>query len=127
MKRKSRYSNSLTFSYRDRAELKAGKPTDGETYKGDGGTVFQGLRPRDIKPATGILEHTVASGDRLDRVSGHYFEKTRLWYRIVDANPKFLFAPDMFLDLGKTGVDTNDHLQREDMIGHTILIPKGEE
>ena len=110
MIRKSRYDNTQPFTP---------DPSDGSAFKG--------LRPRDITIATGVIEHTVAARDRLDLVANYYFENSRLWYRLADANPNFLFAPDMFLDLGENGSHPNDPLQREDMIGRTILIPKAEE
>ena len=110
MKRKSRYDDIQPF-----------------TPQPNGDLAFKGLRPRDITEATGIIEHVVAARDRLDLVANYYFENSRLWFRLADANPNFLFAPDMFLDLGENGLFPDDPLQREDMIGRTILIPKAEE
>jgi len=78
----------------------------------DGGTIFPGLRPRPIGPATGAIEHVVTVGDRLDLLAYHYYNDDRLWWRIVDANPEFLCGRDMVL---------------EPMQGQTILIPKAQE
>jgi nucleoid-associated protein YgaU len=75
----------------------------------DGSEVFPGLRAREIGPATGVVEHEVQAGDRLDQLARHYYNSDRYWYRIVDANPEFSFGPDM---LG------------EAMAGRVILIPK---
>lgn len=75
----------------------------------DGETVFEGIRPRPIGPATGVIEHVVKTGERLDLLSGHYYNDNRLWWRIVDANPAYLFGADVLL---------------EDMEGQVILIPK---
>ena len=80
---------------------------------GPGGeTVFEGVRPRAIGPATGVIEHVVKSGDRLDLLAGNYYNDSRLWWRIVDANPEILFAGDMVLD---------------EMAGQVVLIPKARE
>ncbi len=78
----------------------------------DGETVFQGIRPRPIGTAAGAIEHMVKAGERLDLLAGYYYNDNRLWWRIVDANPAYLFGGDMLL---------------EDMEGQIILIPKARE
>jgi nucleoid-associated protein YgaU len=78
----------------------------------DGLTVFEGIRPREIGTATGVIEHVVKAGDRLDLLAGHYYNDDRLWWRIVDANPDFLYGGDMVL---------------EKMEGQVILVPKARE
>jgi len=78
----------------------------------DGLTVFEGIRPRDIGTATGVIEHVIQAGDRLDLLAGHYYNDDRLWWRIVDANPEFLCGGDMVLDT---------------MEGQVILVPKARE
>ena len=78
----------------------------------DGSDPFPGIRPRDIGPATGVVEHVVKAGDRLDLLARHYYNDDRLWWRIVDANPQFLFGGDIEL---------------ADMEGSVILIPKATE
>jgi hypothetical protein len=78
----------------------------------DGKTVFEGIRPRLIGQAIGVIEHVVKTGERLDLLAGHYYNDNRLWWRIVDANPTYLFGGDMLL---------------EDMHGQIILIPKARE
>jgi len=75
----------------------------------DGSEVFAGLRSRTIREATGVVEHEVQATDRLDRLARHYYNNDRLWWRIVDANPQFVFGPDL---LGP------------DMAGRVILIPR---
>jgi nucleoid-associated protein YgaU len=77
--------------------------------KEDGTDVFDGIRPREIDPATGVIQHTIKAGDRLDLLARHYYNDNRLWWRIVDANPKFLYGGDVVL---------------EEMEGQMILIPK---
>jgi nucleoid-associated protein YgaU len=78
----------------------------------DGAMVFEGIRPRDIEPAEGVIEHVIKAGDRLDLLAGHYYNDDRLWWRIVDANPEFLYGGDMVLDA---------------MAGQVVLIPKARE
>jgi hypothetical protein len=75
----------------------------------DGSKVFEGIRPRNIDPAAGVIEHMVKAGDRPDLLAGHYYNDPRMWWRIVDANPEVFFGLDMFL---------------EDMEGQILLIPK---
>jgi nucleoid-associated protein YgaU len=76
------------------------------------GEVFRGVRPRAIGPATGVLEHVVRSGERLDLLARHYYNDSRLWWRIVDANPGFLYGGDMTL---------------EAYVGQVIVIPRATE
>ena len=78
----------------------------------DGSSVFSGIRPRSIGPASGVIEHTISAGERLDLLARHYYNDDRLWWRIVDANPHIIYSGDMLLR------------GRE---GEVILIPKGRE
>lgn len=68
-------------------------------------------RPRDPGTPPGIVEHTLAAGDRLDALAHHYYGDARRWWRILDANPQLLFGGD---------------LQRLDLEGRVIVIPRGE-
>ena len=74
--------------------------------------VFPGLQTRSIGDATGVVEHEVAQGDRLDQLAQHYYKDCRLWWRIIDANPDVTF-PRALLS--------------EDMVGQVILIPRARE
>jgi len=74
--------------------------------------VFGGIRSRKISPAAGVLEYTVIEGDRLDLLSLHFYNNTRRWWRILDANPQIIFAADLML---------------YKYIGETILIPRSTE
>ena len=74
--------------------------------------VFGGIRPRKIGPATGILEYSVKEGDRLDLLSLHFYNNTRRWWRILDANPQIIFGADLMLS---------------EYAGETILIPRSTE
>lgn len=75
----------------------------------DGTEVFAGIRARDIGAATGVIEHEVQAGERLDQLARHYYNDDRLWWRIVDANPDLTFGLEMFDD---------------EAAGTVILIPK---
>ncbi|MDX8391060.1 MAG: hypothetical protein R8K53_00575 [Mariprofundaceae bacterium] len=89
--RKSRYKNALPF---------------------DPANDFEGVRPRKIGAASGVIEHIVTSGDRLDLLARHYYNDDRLWWRILDANADVLHA---------------DELTLADSVGETILIPRARE
>ena len=71
---------------------------------------FKGVRTRDIDTLEGVIEHQVKENDRLDHLAKHYYNDSRLWWRIVDANPELLFA---------------DHLLSKEWIGRAIVIPTG--
>ena len=75
----------------------------------NGQEVFPGIRSRSIGAAHGVVEHQVIQGDRLDMLARHYYNDDRLWWRIVDANPEFMFSGDMLLN---------------EMKGRVILIPR---
>jgi nucleoid-associated protein YgaU len=79
---------------------------------GEDGSRFPGVRPRAIGTTTGVVEHVVKSGDRLDLLARHYYNDDRLWWRIADANPEFIHA-DMML--------------AEVQVGQIILIPRARE
>jgi hypothetical protein len=74
--------------------------------------VFEGMRPRTIGPATGVLEYIVKEDDRLDLLALYFYVDSRKWWRILDANPDIIFGADLTLD---------------NYIGETILIPRADE
>jgi nucleoid-associated protein YgaU len=77
---------------------------------GDSGAApFPGLRARDIGPATGVVEHAVSAGDRLDLLALQYYNDDRLWWRILDANPGLLLGGELALG---------------DLEGNTLVIPR---
>ena len=97
---------------------------------------FPGVRPREIGPATGVIEHTVRSGDRLDLLARHYYNEGRLWWRILDANPEILYGGDAVRDPEAAGADTEtgngsdgagEPPEMESMVGRTIVIPRARE
>jgi hypothetical protein len=79
----------------------------------DGTEVFRGIRARDIGAATGVVEHELEAGQRLDQLARHYYNDDRLWWRIVDANPELTLSLDVM----------DDELRK----GRVILIPKVKE
>jgi hypothetical protein len=78
----------------------------------DGQLRFPGLRARAIGPATAVIEHEIAAGDRLDHLGQRYYNDDRMWWRIVDANPDYLSASDIWAD---------------DLAGEVLLIPRAKE
>ncbi len=79
---------------------------------GPDAAVFRGRRPRRPDRAAGVLEYTIKAGDRLDLLALHFYNDTRRWWRILDANPQIHFGADLML---------------EDFTGETILIPRAVE
>jgi phage tail protein X len=67
-------------------------------------------RPRDITTPPGVIEHTLAAGERLDLLAYHYYGDARRWRRILDANPQLLGA----------------HQAEQLAQGATIAIPRGD-
>ena len=91
----SRYGNTLSF-----------------LQTGDQPLRFAGIRPRRISAATGVLEHIVREGDRLDLLALHYYNDSRRWWRIVDANPDIIYGHDLVM---------------QGQEGNIILIPRAYE
>ncbi len=83
---------------------------------------FGGLRPREIPPAEGVVEHRIREGDRLDLLARHYYNDDRLWWHILDANPAFLYGGDMVLTSTVERDEPDPDL--ESMVGRVILIPR---
>ena len=110
-----------------------------ELFKGDDGADpdFPGIRPRVIGKATGVVEHTVAAGDRLDLLARHYYNDDHLWWRIVDANPEFIHAGDLVrerplaLESGRVveveKIEPGVPELAPSMVGRVILIPRARE
>ena len=92
-------------------------------------TRFGGIRPRRITRATGVIEHEVKAGDRLDHLAQHYYNNDRLWWRIVDANPEFFYGqsygtPERAPGSPGTEVPAPGILLLEHLEGSVILIPR---
>ena len=80
---------------------------------------FAGVRPRQIEPATGVLEHVVKEDERLDLLALYYYNDPGKWWRILDANPEILNGGDIFIASGsKKEPDFLAYL-----VGSVILIP----
>ena len=94
--------------------LKNSRYKDARQFEaGDDGTVAcKGIRPREIGSATGVVEHVIQEGDRLDLLARHYYSNDRFWWRILDANPDLLNGVEVSL---------------KDRAGEIILIPKAKE
>jgi hypothetical protein len=84
---------------------------------------FDGIRARDITTAEGVIFHTVAQGDRLDALAQYYYNDSRLWWRIVDANPEVLCGYDMLVDPELKDSVTSQVLHPS-MLGRQIRIPR---
>jgi hypothetical protein len=97
---------------------------------------FSGLRPRLIGPATGVIEHVVCEGDRLDQIARHYYNDDRLWWRIIDANPQIIFGgglmpvqdqrPNKIKGDNDAGGDSKGQTD-DSLVGQIILIPRAQE
>lgn len=92
-----------------------------------GNSDFTGVRPREISRAAGVVEHRVTAGERLDQLSNHYFNDDRLWWRLGDASWLFLYAADMLADMSQLASPDDDPLERRDMTGRNVLIPRARE
>lgn len=86
-----------------------------------GETVFAGLRARPLEQPEPVIEHSVASRERLDTIAHHYYADGRDWRRIVETNPDILFPEDLLFE--PEPVDENGR----ERLGHVILIPRRRE
>jgi phage tail protein X len=93
---------------------------DSRLFEATSTSSFAGLRPRDIATATGVIEHVLQEGDRLDHLARQYFNNDRLWWRIIDANPQ-LYDATPFLPISQAiTLDDASAL----LIGTVIVIPR---
>lgn len=94
--------------------LKGSRYENARSFEPDaeGNEVFPGVRPRAVVPAAGVVEHVVRAGERLDLLARHYYNDDRLWWRIVDANPRFVFGGNVIT---------------KEMEGEVIVIPRAKE
>ena len=105
------------------AEPRAFAP-DTEPTEAGAQTLVPGVRPVTLR-------------DCLDLLARHYYNDDRLWWRIADANPEFVYAGDMLLTKDLVEVDgelveTDDpppdaRIVRESMVGRAIVIPRARE
>lgn len=92
--KRSRYADTRPFSSPGKSE------------------VFRGLRSRQPGPATPVLEHTLGAWDRPDQLANYYYGDPHRWWRLLDANPEWLFAGDLL---------------EASVVGQVLLIPAREE
>lgn len=59
------------------------------------GQAQQAKSLRLIPEVTGDFEHIVEDSDRLDHLAHKYYQRSRHWWRICDANPAFLSPLEM--------------------------------
>jgi len=63
--------------------------------RADGSVPFKGVRPRLPSAAAGVIERGLQPSDRMDQLATEYFNDSRLWWRIVDANADLLCALEL--------------------------------
>ena len=103
---------------------------DSLRFEGEG---YRGLRAREPGKATGVVEHQLREGDRLDLLARHYYNDSRLWWRILDANPELGFGGDLTLDQTawqqalETDPATAPQKITSKLVGKIILIPGARE
>ena len=117
---KSRYKNTRRF--------------DEATQDGESSGLFTGLRARPIAKSTGVIEHVLRAGDRLDHLARHYYNDDRLWWRILDANPHLLHGAEIFPVTDGSEIRNPDSTDEEiseaisnELVGDVILIPMAKE
>lgn len=87
----------------------------------DGGEAFPGVRPRPVDTPPGVVEHVVASDDRLDLLARHYYGDDRLWWRLLDANPEIVDPADAVRDEDAVAADGTP---RPGRVGRPLLVPR---
>jgi nucleoid-associated protein YgaU len=83
------------------------------------------LRPREVRTLPGVVEHTLAAGDRPDLLAHHYYGDARLWWRILDANPQLVCGSDMWAKETVEVAPDGTERRRNPMEGRVIVIPAG--
>lgn len=78
-------------------------------YKKDINRSNKGHLSRQVTSTPGIIEHTVAFGERLEHIADTYYNDASLWWAIVDANSDISSAVEFHLS---------------DQTGRVILIPE---
>ncbi|MDM0030045.1 hypothetical protein [Variovorax saccharolyticus] len=97
----------------------------------DGTLPFKGARPRPIGTATGVVEHGLQPGERLEALATHFYNDARLWWRIVDANADVLCAAEVEqLGLEPLPGEPREPASQdaaETEYGEVLLVPKAKE
>ncbi len=87
----------------------------------DGTRPFKGTRARKLRTVEPVLEHTVATRERLDTLAQNYYASPRAWRWVAEANPDVIFAEDLLWDDAPVAENGQERL------GDTILIPRRQE
>lgn len=66
------------------------------------------IEARSVNTLEGLLEHTVQLGERIDLLAYEYYDDSRLWWRILDANPHISYGAGFSMD---------------EFVGEVIVIP----
>ena len=84
---------------------------------------FRGVRTRPIANPDPVLEHAIATADRLDSLAHHYYSNPRDWRRLADCNSDALFPEDLILH------DETPTLESEprERSGEALLVPRRRE
>jgi nucleoid-associated protein YgaU len=61
----------------------------------DGTLPFAGILPRAVDTPEGAIEHVLRPGDTLQSLAHEHYNDSRLWYRILDANPQLTCGADL--------------------------------
>mgnify|MGYP001352648556 CR=1 FL=1 len=98
----------------------------------EGGTLpFKGVRARPIGTASGVVEHALQAGERLEALATHFYNDARLWWRIVDANADVLCAAEIELlglePLPGTPRAPSSPAPAENEYGEVLLVPRAKE
>lgn len=80
---------------------------------------FAGLLPRMCPTPEGVVEHVVSEGETLQSLAYHYYNDTRLWFWILDANPQL----ECGADFRSTPGPDDSAGTSSPMVGATIVIP----
>jgi len=91
--------------------------------EGEGKTGFRGVRARPIAAPDPVLEHAIATADRLDSLGHHYYSNPRDWRRLADCNSDAIFPEDLILHDDQP---TKENEPRE-RTGEVLLVPRRRE
>ena len=65
------------------------------------------LAVRDIPEETGVFEHTVTQGERLDQIAQRYYNDSKKYWLILDANPDVLHPLELLVAGRKIKIPRN--------------------
>lgn len=90
---------------------------------------FSGYRERKLSTPPGLVEHTLKHSDRLDHLANDYYKQDRRWWRILDANPEYLYGFDLLGSdfIYDPGFPDEDKPTDRDIYGDVIAVPAARE